>query len=157
MQMSNIQATIEAALQHHQNGSLGQAREQYEIVLQADPGNPAALYSLGLIAFETHEYEQAVVLIGRAIEQNPQIPQFYNALGVVFKAQEKPQKAIEAYKQALNQILQLYMKKCRLNCLNAALVLTGYTIALIIGTTTVNVGSQNQACCSRHSKILIWI
>ncbi|MHC4396954.1 MAG: tetratricopeptide repeat protein [Planctomycetota bacterium] len=61
----------------------------------------AALHSSGVTAYQAGQYDRAVELISGAITQNPQIPQFHNTIGVVYKALGRNEDAISAYRQAL--------------------------------------------------------
>lgn len=63
--------------------------------------DPVALHSQGMIAYHNGRCEEAVSLINKAIEKNPQIPQFHCSIGIVLKALGMLQEAIGAYKQAL--------------------------------------------------------
>ncbi|MBW8039420.1 MAG: tetratricopeptide repeat protein [Planctomycetes bacterium] len=139
--MPDIDEAVETALRHHQNGHLQQAKEQYQLILRTAPANPAALYSSGLIAFQTGEYEQAVVLISQAIKNKPQVPQFYNALGVVFKALGKPQKAIDAYRQALS--IQSVYPQAYYNLANVLRDQGRYQEAVENYKNTININPDN--------------
>ena len=74
----------------------------YRLVPQRDPNNPVALLSLGVIAHQREQHDTAVELIGKAIENNPQIPQFHNTLGLVFETLGKFEEAVAAYQQAVS-------------------------------------------------------
>jgi len=74
----------------------------YQLILQSNPDNPVALYSLGVIAHQSQKHEDAVKLISKAIANNPQIPQFHNTLGLVFEALDKYKEAVAAYQQAVS-------------------------------------------------------
>jgi len=66
-----------------------------------DRNNPAAMHSSGLIAFQKGQYDRAIDLISKAIEQNPQNSQFHNSIGAVYKTLGKLQKAADAYRRAI--------------------------------------------------------
>ncbi|MBW8039423.1 MAG: tetratricopeptide repeat protein [Planctomycetes bacterium] len=100
--MTEVAEILEVAVKHHQSGDLTGARQQYLLVLKSDPDNSTALHSLGIIAYQTGQYDSAFELISKAIEANPQVPQFHNTLGAVYKALGKFEEAIEAYKKAIS-------------------------------------------------------
>lgn len=60
-------ARIAIANQMHGSGKLDAAETLYREILQADPGNPNALHGLGLIAYQTEHFEQAVGLLRAAV------------------------------------------------------------------------------------------
>jgi tetratricopeptide (TPR) repeat protein len=100
--MPIVAETIKNAAQHHQDGHLLQAEQLYRLILQNNPDNPVALYSLGMIAHQKGKQEAAAKLISKAIANNPQIPQFHNTLGLVFEVLEKYEEAVAAYQQAVS-------------------------------------------------------
>jgi tetratricopeptide (TPR) repeat protein len=100
--MADISRTTQLAVQHHQNGRLGQAEHLYRLVLQSRPDHPFVLHALALIAYQTSRHDLALDLVTRAIEANPQMPQFHNTHGVVLEALGQPEQALEAYRRALS-------------------------------------------------------
>lgn len=94
--------TLEIALQHHQAGRLEQAERLYEMVLKNEPDHPAALHSLGIIAYHNGRSEEAVSRINKAIAINPHIPQFHNNIGAILKSLGRSQQAIDSYRQAIS-------------------------------------------------------
>jgi len=100
--IADVDATLEAAVQYYVAGDIERAEQMYRLVLETEPDNPTALHSLGVVAYQTERYDEAVVLISRAIMVNPGIPQCYNSIGVVFEAQGEFEQAIEAYQQAIS-------------------------------------------------------
>ena len=84
--MAEVTETVVIAVRHHQAGRLQQAQQLYQQVLKSEPDNPVVLHSLGLIACQRGQKQQAVDLIARAIEVNPRIPQFYNTFGIALEA-----------------------------------------------------------------------
>ncbi|WP_136416257.1 tetratricopeptide repeat protein [Herbaspirillum sp. ST 5-3] len=92
-----IPAQLQAALQHHQAGRLQQAEALYKKL----PGHPEALHLLGVIAFQTANYELAVDRIGKAIRYNPSNATFHFNLGMAFNALGKFDNALESYRKAV--------------------------------------------------------
>ena len=100
--MAELAETLEIAVQHHRAGRLRHAEHLYHLILQSDHNNPTALHLLGVIAHQEGKHDVAIDLIGKAIKNNSQIPQFHNTLGLVFQALEKFEEAIIAYKRAVS-------------------------------------------------------
>jgi tetratricopeptide (TPR) repeat protein len=99
--MPTIAETIENAKQHHKNGHLRHAEYLYQSILKNNPNNPAALYSLGLIAHQNGNNDAAVDLVSRAAANNPQTPQYHNTLGLILEILGKYEEAVAAYHQAV--------------------------------------------------------
>lgn len=99
--MADVSAMLKTAVQHHQAGRFEQAELMYRQVLQEQPDNPAALHSLGTLAYQKSQYDMAIDLVGKAIASNPQIPQFHNTYGVILEAVGNAEEAIDAYRQAV--------------------------------------------------------
>ncbi len=91
----------EKADQENRCGNLQEAEQLYKLLLQNDPENPDILHSLGVIAHQKGHHDTAVEFIGKAINRNQYVPQFYNTLGIVFEALGKFDEAILAYQQAV--------------------------------------------------------
>jgi len=93
--MPDVAQCMEIAVQSHHAGRFSEAKELYRKVLEMDPGNCAALHSLGLICYREREYEQACDLVAKAIESNSDIPQFHNTMGVILESLGKFPEAID--------------------------------------------------------------
>ena len=92
---------IAIANQMHGSGKLDAAETLYREILQADPDNPNALHGLGLIAYQTEHFEQAVELLQAAVRHKPDYVQAYNNLGNALNLIGRPDEAREAYEQAV--------------------------------------------------------
>lgn len=88
--------------QEQQCESLKEAEQVYTLLLQKEPDNPDALYSLGVITSQRGQHEEAINLIRTAIEKRPFVPQFHNTLGIVLEAYGKFDEAVIAYQQAVS-------------------------------------------------------
>ena len=64
--------------------------------------DPVALHSRGMIAYHNGRCEEAVSLINKAIEKNPQISQLHNTLGLILESLGKFTEAITVYQSAIN-------------------------------------------------------
>jgi tetratricopeptide (TPR) repeat protein len=91
---------FQAALQHHRQGRLSQAKEIYQQILGVNPDHPPALHLLGQLEHRIGRSEAAVRLIYKAISLKPNSAMFCD-LGAVLKAQGKLDAAVESYYQAL--------------------------------------------------------
>ena len=76
-------------------GATTRAARLYEKVLTLNPGNSDALQLLGLIEFENGRTEQAVQLIGEAVKANPNVAVYHYNLGVVHKADNNNETALQ--------------------------------------------------------------
>ncbi len=100
--MTNINETLDSAIEHLHAERIEQAQDLFQKVLQNQPNHPVALHSLGIIAYRRQTRDLAVELISKAIENAPRTPQFHNSLGVVFNALERFDDAIVSFNKALN-------------------------------------------------------
>ena len=88
--MGNIQIQldqnqIEQAVALYQAGNFEGARVIYEKVLQQEPNHHDALHLLGLVYFSLKNYQQALILITKAISIDPNQAPFHANLGNVLK------------------------------------------------------------------------
>lgn len=70
-------------------------------ILEKDPGNPEALYSLGMIAHQQGQNETALDLIDRALRANPAFAAAFNGLGEVLTSLGRLAQAEIAYRRAV--------------------------------------------------------
>ena len=102
MPATDIEQTFQVGLRSHKVGWLPRAEKIYRQVLAQQPDHPEALHYLGLIAYQAGRNQDAVDLIGRAIELKPNYPgAFYNLAEAAAGALGQIQKAIAAYRQAI--------------------------------------------------------
>jgi len=80
---------------------LGDAAESFQHVLDREPNNLDALQSLGNIAFDRNQSEQAVEYYRRYLALRPDDAYVRTNLGTMYLAGRKGQEAVEAYEQAL--------------------------------------------------------
>ena len=97
----DIVSMIQAAVQHHQSGRLGEAEVLYRQVLQVQPDNADALHLLGVLAHQAGNHEAAIELINRAIAINPTVAVFHNNCGEAYRALGKLDEALVCYKKTL--------------------------------------------------------
>lgn len=96
-----LRALLESAVVHHQAGRLVEAASRYDVVLAAAPNETDALHLLGLIRREEQRYDDALALIGRAVEAAPAQPLFHFNLGAVRRQTGQLAAAEASLQQAL--------------------------------------------------------
>ncbi len=94
-------ALLEQATAKHNGGDLAEAERLYRLVLEKDPRQPDALALLGLIMAARKDYAEATFLLGRAISCDPKAPLFRLYLGNLFAEAGEPDKAAQAFRDAL--------------------------------------------------------
>ena len=94
METLTIQQALDLALEHHKAGRLPDAGNIYQQILQQEPNQPTALHMLGVLSYQDGKNEQAVELISRAIEIQPDLAEAYNNLGLVQQQLDAIQDAI---------------------------------------------------------------
>ena len=89
------------AVQYHQSGQLQEAERIYQHILKVEADHADALHLLGLIAYQTHNYEKAESLINKAIDTSPETALYHCSLGGVYQAWGNAGEAIACYKKAI--------------------------------------------------------
>ncbi|MBC6479004.1 MAG: tetratricopeptide repeat protein [Hormoscilla sp. GM7CHS1pb] len=92
---------LKEALGHYKAGRLDKARAVYLAMLKQQPHQVEAMQMLGIIAYQTQEYDRAINYFQLVISIKPDWPETYNNLGACFWEQGKIEQAIAAYKQAI--------------------------------------------------------
>lgn len=92
---------LAAAMQYHRAGILAEAERLYREVLQQQPTQPNALYSLGLLSHQAGNLEGAIALYQQALAAQPNFADVHNNLGAAFQQQGKLAAAITHYQSAL--------------------------------------------------------
>lgn len=96
-----LQSRLQAAITHHQQGRLREAKALYEEVLRAQPGHADALHLLGVMAAQTGQPGAAVELIGRALRAAPDNAVFHGNLGNALRDAGRALEALTSYETAL--------------------------------------------------------
>jgi Flp pilus assembly protein TadD len=91
---------IRRGLAEQQAGRLASAKDIYEQALRIDPRHPDALNLLGVIALQGGEPEEAVRLIGRAVQAQPSNPGFHANLAQAYLAAQRLADAHRAFRRA---------------------------------------------------------
>ncbi|MBN2815865.1 MAG: tetratricopeptide repeat protein [Campylobacterales bacterium] len=76
----NIVKVFQQAINSHQAGQLDEAERLYRKVLSKKPNHPDANHNLGVIAMSGNKPELALSLFEKALQANPQHPQFQQSL-----------------------------------------------------------------------------
>jgi tetratricopeptide (TPR) repeat protein len=95
-----VSQALRLAFDHHQVGHLSEAEAIYTQILRGEPNNPHALHLMGLLAHQRGQYQAAAGLIGKAIEQKKDVPDFYTNLGLALRAMGNAEQALQAQRYA---------------------------------------------------------
>ncbi len=85
----------------HKQGQIADAQEIYERLIASEPKQFDALNLLGVIAYQSYNYELAVELIGKALEINPHYSAAHTHLGLAMARMKRYEDAIASYNRAL--------------------------------------------------------
>ena len=88
-------------MDYHRSGDLALAEEIYLQLIDQNPSNPDALHLLGLIERQRQEFENALVLIKKAIQINPEIVQYHCSLGSCYLKLGRLSEGLACYRKAL--------------------------------------------------------
>jgi protein O-GlcNAc transferase len=97
----NVDEVLQRAMNAYGTGNLGQAELLFNQVLAADKHRFDALHMLGIPQSRRRNHAEAVRLITRAIEVQPQSAQAHAELGRVQFEMGDPQRATESYLRSL--------------------------------------------------------
>lgn len=98
---TDAQATLDKAMQRHQQGDLYEADLLYAQTLRLDPSNNQALRLRAILARERGEIEQSLQLLQTAHDANTASPEPLGEMALTYMAAGKLTKAEECFKQAL--------------------------------------------------------
>jgi len=96
-----VQQLLAQAVACHQSGQPGQAGALYRQILTVQPGHFDALHLLGVISAQSGQFEEAVELIGRAIQVNLKNPGAYFNHGNALLELNRYPEALESYGRAI--------------------------------------------------------
>lgn len=99
--METTQITLNKAIRYHQNGNLSKAESIYKMILKKEKANADAWHLLGVLFYQTGEYDIAVRNIKKAITLNADIAAFYSNLGLAYHENKAYNEAAENFKKAL--------------------------------------------------------
>ena len=98
---ARVQTIFSGALALHQKGQLAQAKAGYQQILKIQPEHFDSLHLLGVIAKQTNNPQQAVELIDKAIEINPNVAATYSNRGNALKELKQLDAAVASYDKAI--------------------------------------------------------
>ena len=90
-----------SALQYHRQGDLQSAEHLYREILNIQPDNADALNLLGVIAFQTRNYELAIQYYKKALSLNQGHSVIFNNLGNALKLSGHTEDAVVAFQKAI--------------------------------------------------------
>ncbi len=93
--------SFKRALKFYQAGDLHEAEKICIEICHADPGYSPALHLLGMRAYRAGRYDDAVILLGRAVQYSPGTTIFHNSLGNALLALDRIDESILCYRDAL--------------------------------------------------------
>jgi predicted O-linked N-acetylglucosamine transferase (SPINDLY family) len=93
--------SLQAALEHHQQGRLDEAEALYREIVCLQPEHVDALQLLATIAAQRKDFAEAVSLFNQAFAINPSHPLLLNNLGNALQALKRYDEAIVNYDRAL--------------------------------------------------------
>jgi predicted TPR repeat methyltransferase len=95
------EALMQRARGLQQAGRLTEAADLYQQILLAGPIQFEPYYSLGMIAVEAGQWEQAQQILGNAMKLNPGFAEGWCARGLVLLQLRRPERALGCFDQAL--------------------------------------------------------
>lgn len=99
--MIEEQDKINEALQLHQTGKLGEAKELYMEILNQNPDHANALYLLGMIAYQCNDFDKAVEYLNKAATVFPSAD-IYKLLGDIYYDLKEFPLSVQNYQKALD-------------------------------------------------------
>ena len=98
--MAKDSSRLAQAVAHHQAGRLAEAEQGYRAALSADPQHPDALHLLGVLSLQSGRADEAVALIGKALERSKGVADYWDNLGSALRAAGRAADAIQAHRRA---------------------------------------------------------
>jgi protein arginine N-methyltransferase 7 len=95
-----VAETLQKAMAFHQAGDLANAEHGYRAILGTQPDSVAALHYLGLLEAQRERYAEALSLLDRALDINPQAVDALVSRGNVLSALGRPRDALASYERA---------------------------------------------------------
>jgi len=96
-----LQSQLAQAFAFHKAGDFAQAEPLYQQILKAAPKHFDTLHMLGVVYLQTGRPEEALRLIGKAIDINPKAPIALNNHGNVLQALKRHAEALRSYSRAV--------------------------------------------------------
>ncbi|UPK24763.1 O-linked N-acetylglucosamine transferase, SPINDLY family protein [Bradyrhizobium sp. 195] len=100
-QKAEVLPLLGHALQLHKMGLLPEAQAAYRQLLQLAPNQFIALHMLGVLEADTKNYQQAEILLSRAVAVDPRSADAHMSLGVALNGLRRHGEACASYRKAL--------------------------------------------------------
>ncbi|PJG55939.1 acetylglucosamine transferase [Bradyrhizobium forestalis] len=100
-QKADVLPLLGQALELHKKGRLPEARAAYRQLLQIAPNQFIALHMLGVLESDAKNYQQAEILLSRAVGVDPRSAEAHMSLGVALNGLKRHDEARESYRKAL--------------------------------------------------------
>jgi tetratricopeptide (TPR) repeat protein len=102
LQPAPVQADVKQIQDLIAEGKLDQAMKETGAILEKDPDNVQALFMKGLIHTRANQLKEAEETFLLLSKNNPDLPEPYNNLAVIYASQGEFEKAREALQKAIN-------------------------------------------------------
>ena len=93
--------TFAQAASLHRQGRTPAAEALYQAVLAQNPDHPGALYRLGILRLQEEAFDDALRLLGRVLELDPNSAEARVSFGVALQALSRPAEALEHFEKAI--------------------------------------------------------
>ncbi|WFU28175.1 tetratricopeptide repeat protein [Bradyrhizobium sp. CB1717] len=100
-QQAEVLPLLGLALQLHKQGLLPEARNGYRQVLQLEPNQFIALHMLGSLESDAKNYQEAEILLSRAVAVDPKSADAHMSRGIALNKLRRHDEARESYRRAL--------------------------------------------------------
>ncbi|RTE91804.1 tetratricopeptide repeat protein [Bradyrhizobium sp. LVM 105] len=100
-QKAEVLPLLGHALQLHKMGLLPEAQAAYRQLLQLAPKQFIALHMLGILESDAKNYQQAEILLSRAVAVDPRSADAHMSLGVALNGLRRHEEACASYRKAL--------------------------------------------------------
>ena len=98
---AQVADTLRLAMEHYRANHLVDAQEAYQQVLALQPDHPEALYSLGILAQQMGQFQEAEQFLSASVQVQPDSVKAWFSLGNLRQAQGQLSAAESAYQQAI--------------------------------------------------------
>ncbi len=99
---ASINELLSKGISYHDEGMIDKAIEQFNEVLEIDPGNAKANYNLGNTYADKGMFDNAISVYKKAVEKNPGLIDAYLNLSMLYLDMEAIDEAISLCKQAVS-------------------------------------------------------
>jgi predicted TPR repeat methyltransferase len=97
----DIETIWQEAVAQQRAGRLADAARGYRQVLEHAPDHAGALNFLAIIAIQTGQPQQAIELLQRAVAARPEMPEYYNNLGLALQRAGRLDAALPVFERAV--------------------------------------------------------